>query len=197
MACCLVGAKPLTEPMLWYWTIGTNFSQILSEIHTFSFEKMHLKISSAKWWQFCLSLNVMMHSMHMSMYIQIYWIYLFTSENWGQVHDGVIKWKHFPRYWPLVRGIHLSPVNSPHKGQWRGALMFSLICAWINGWVNNLETGDLGRHHAHYDVTVMDGICNRTRPSLVEVMTWCLFSESWIKIQNCALRKINWKKLSA
>ena len=58
------------------------------------------------------------------------------------VHDDVIKWKHFPRYWP-VRGIHRSPVNSPHKGQWRGALMFSLICAWINGWVNNREAGDL------------------------------------------------------
>ena len=32
-------------------------------------------------------------------------------------HDDVIKWKHFPRYWPFVRGIHRSPVNSPHKGQ--------------------------------------------------------------------------------
>ena len=30
-------------------------------------------------------------------------------------HDDVIKWKHFPRYWPFVRGIHRSPVNSPHK----------------------------------------------------------------------------------
>ena len=39
-------------------------------------------------------------------------------------HDDVIKWKHFPRYWPFVRGIHRPPVNSPHKGQWRGALMF-------------------------------------------------------------------------
>ena len=53
------------------------------------------------------------------------------------IHDDVIKWKHFPRYWPFVRGIHRSPVNSPHKGQWRGDLMFSLICAWINDWVNN------------------------------------------------------------
>ena len=57
--------------------------------------------------------------------------------------------------WPFVRGIHRSPVNSPHKGQWRGALMFSLICAWINGWLNNREAGDLRRHRAHYDVTVM------------------------------------------
>ena len=54
-------------------------------------------------------------------------------------HDDVIKWKHLPRNWPFVRGIHRSPVNSPHKGQWRGALMFSLICVWINDWVNNRE----------------------------------------------------------
>ena len=71
------------------------------------------------------------------------------------VHDDVIKWKHFPRNWPFVRGIHRSQVNSPHKGQRRGAVMFSLIYVWINGWVNNGEAGDLRRHGAHYDVTVM------------------------------------------
>ena len=70
-------------------------------------------------------------------------------------HDEVIKWKHFPRYWPFVRGIHRSPVNSRHKGQWRGAVMFSLICAWMNGWVNIHQAGDLRRHRAHYYVTVM------------------------------------------
>ena len=69
--------------------------------------------------------------------------------------DDVIKWKHFPRHWPFVRGIHRWPVNSPHKGQWHGALMFSVICAWINSCVNNREAGDLRCHCAHYDVTVM------------------------------------------
>ena len=68
-------------------------------------------------------------------------------------HDDVIKWKHFPRYWPFVWGIHRSPVNSPHKGQWRGALMFSLICAlnkrlskqsW--GWWFETPTRSLWRH---------------------------------------------------
>ena len=44
-------------------------------------------------------------------------------------HDGVIQWKHFPRYWPFVRGIYRSPLNSPHKVQQHGALMFSLIFA--------------------------------------------------------------------
>ena len=72
-----------------------------------------------------------------------------------RIHADVIKWKHFPRYWPFVRGIHRPPVNSPHKGQWRGALMFTLICARINGWVNNREAGDLRRYRRHYDVIVM------------------------------------------
>ena len=70
-------------------------------------------------------------------------------------HDDVIKWKHFPRYWPFVQGIHRSPVNSPHKGQWRGASMFSLICVWTNSWANNEDAGDLRRHRAHYDVIVI------------------------------------------
>ena len=72
------------------------------------------------------------------------------------MHDDVIKPKHFPLCWPFVLGIHLLPVDSPHKGLWRGALMFYLICAWIIAWVNNREAGDLRRHRAHYDVTVMD-----------------------------------------
>ena len=62
-------------------------------------------------------------------------------------HDDVIKWEHFPRY--------RSSVNSPDKGQWRGALMLSLIYAWTNAWVNNRNAGDLRRHRAHYDGTVM------------------------------------------
>ena len=71
------------------------------------------------------------------------------------LHDDVIKRRHFPRYWPFVRGIHRPPVNSQHKGQLRGALMFSLICVWINGWVNNRVAGDLRRHGVHYDAIVM------------------------------------------
>ena len=70
-------------------------------------------------------------------------------------HDDFFKWKHFPRYWPFVGGTHRSLVNSPHKDQWRGALMCSLFCAWINNWANNGVTGDLRRHRAHFDVTVM------------------------------------------
>ena len=63
------------------------------------------------------------------------------------------NWNLFRVTGPLLRGIPRSPVNSPHKGQWRGALMFSLICAWTNSLVNT--RGYLRRHRAHYDVIVM------------------------------------------
>ena len=77
-----------------------------------------------------------------------------TSQEIYVTHDDVTKWKLFPRYWPFVRGFHRWPVNSPHKGQWGGALMFSLIGAWINRWINSREAGDL-RRHRHCDVTLM------------------------------------------
>ena len=70
------------------------------------------------------------------------------------VHDDVIKWKTFPRYWPFVRRIPVTD-ELPSKTQWRWALMFSLTCAWTNGWVNNRDVGDLRHYHAYYDVIVM------------------------------------------
>ena len=78
------------------------------------------------------------------------WVWAIT--HW---HDDVIKLKHFPRYCPFVRGIHQSPVNFPHKGQARGALVFSLIFPWTNSWANNGDAGDLRRHRTHYDVIVV------------------------------------------
>ena len=69
-----------------------------------------------------------------------------------------------------VTGHLWPPVNSPYKGQWRGALVFSLICAWINCWVNNCEAGDLRRHRAHYDIIV------------ITLGTYCC--ELWIKIHS-------------
>ena len=69
-------------------------------------------------------------------------------------------WRH--QMEPLSALLALcAPVNSPHKGQWRGALMFYLICAWINGWVNNREAGDLRRRHAHYVVTAIRFLAER------------------------------------
>ena len=85
--------------------------------------------------------------------LKLYWLKPEQNGCCNFVNDDVIKWKYFPRYWPFVRGIHRSPVNSPHKGQWRGTLMFSLICAWIDSLVNSREAGDLRRYCVHYDVS--------------------------------------------
>ena len=105
--------------------------------------------------------------------------------------DNVIKWKHFPCYWFFVRGVHRSPVNSPHKSQWRGALVFSLICAWMNGWVNKREVGDLRRHRAYHDVTVIhneDVVCDKScqfsfelclTSLLVRVYRYCAYAISY------------------
>ena len=74
--------------------------------------------------------------------------------------NDIARWRHqmetFSALLALCAGNSPVPANSPHKGQWRGALMFPLICVWINDWVNNREAGDLRRHRGHYDVSVMD-----------------------------------------
>ena len=80
---------------------------------------------------------------------------------------------------PLCGGD--SPVTSEFPdGQWRGALTFSLICAWINGWVSNGESGALGRRRAHYDVTVMTLLPYLVTASLsILHYIWRLYSECW------------------
>ena len=99
------------------------------------------------------------------------WQYVFIdsdngmSPNWrqaiirsnyiGLVHDDVIKWKHFPCYWLFAWGIYRSTMDSSHKDQWRGALIFSYICAWTNGLANSRGAGDVMCLRTHYDVTVM------------------------------------------
>ena len=82
--------------------------------------------------------------------------------------------------------------NSPVTGEfhlqrpWRGALMFSLICAWINGWINNREAGDLRRHRTHsYGVTTKiqwvnnDSSSRWSRPNIVVE-----YNAFWKKFEN-------------
>ena len=86
--------------------------------------------------------------------IQIY--YNFDKVRWS---GDKTWWRHqmetFCALLAICAGTSPVPVNSPLKGQWRGTLMFPLICSWINDWVNNHEAGDLRRHRGHYDVNVM------------------------------------------
>ena len=87
-------------------------------------------------------------------------------------HDDVIKWKHFRVTGPLCvefTGHRWIPLTKASDAQlW----FFSLICAWINGWVNNHEAGDLRRHCAHYDFIVIKPNC------VTERSNYCTVSSS-------------------
>ena len=143
---CVKGCAKLAS-MLYYLSTNTRSSIM------FLYKLPFLYTLTSKWLK--MGTKVSHHMIWQADYgwmINCYWCNPSLSST---LHDDVIKWKHFPRNWPFVREIHRSPVNFPHKGQWRGALMFSLIYVWINDWVNNREAGDLRRQHGHYDVIVM------------------------------------------
>ena len=94
------------------------------------------------WWKL-----LSIHHMHLSKLLQSYaW--------WRQ------QMETFPRYCPFVRVIHRSPVNFPHKYQWREALTIVFICTWSIDLVNNRDAGDLRRHLAHYEVTELNWLVN-------------------------------------
>ena len=103
----------------------------------------------------------------------ISWPTNLNSSRWP-THDDVIKWKYFRVTGPLWPG------NSPYKDKWHGAWMLSLICAWINGWVNNGEAGDLRRHRAHYDVMVMWYVCIVNGTPL-----YCIWEKKEMVLQWC------------
>ena len=125
--------------------LGTNVSEIRIKIHNFSFTKMHLKMSSGKWRPFCpggdeLNQNAVEVGVCMRSHIQEFLL------------DKITYPSHIPMMTSSNGNIR-SPVNSPHKGQWRGALMFSLICAlnkllstqsW--GWWFETPSRSLWRH---------------------------------------------------
>ena len=99
-------------------------------------------------------------------------------------------WRHemetFSASLAICAGNSPVPVNSRHKGQWRGALMFSLIRARIDGWVNNGEAGDLRSHCTHYDVMVMS-ICPSRQWTPLRDSRYCLRTSIvgcavWIRI---------------
>ena len=115
-------------------------------------------MSPAKYWPRCRGLNMFTFALERCMLVLLiscimgikYMYLMLMIQPW---------WRHqmetFSALLALCAGNSPVPVNSPHKGQWRGALMFSLICVWINDWVNSREAGDLRRQRSHYDVIVM------------------------------------------
>ena len=99
----------------------------------------------------------------------------------------------FPALLTLCAGNSSVTGHSPHKGQWRGALMLSLIWIWTNGWVNNPDSGDWRRHRAHYDVTVMN-INRCSIRFLCSILT--PFQRSWylscVLLIPCCIPPVQW-----
>ena len=145
--------------MIWFWItcqthISPTVSEYLNNVRRIMKSIWLLYLIPTKWVIYIIMKSRLANSDFHA------WFTKLQLHNQQMSNMGVlwrISW-YFPRYWPFVWGIHRSPMNSPHRVQWRGALIFSLVCARINGWVNNREACDLGRHCAHYDVIVM--ICH-------------------------------------
>ena len=115
---------------------------------------------------YCVSV-VLLDARRQGVFLKV-WPSRFRHKKSGNGSEWYSWWGHpmetIPRYWPFGRGVHRSSENSPHKGKWRGALMFSLICAWTNGWANIRDAGDLRRRRTNYGTTVMIDLVWLFRP---------------------------------
>ena len=106
----------------------------------------------------------------------------FPAQRASNADNVSIWWRHhgiemetFSALLALCAGNSPVPMNSPHKGQLRGTLMFSLICAWINGWVNNREAGAVRRQLSRWLWSVVRTVTNHRwfPPSPSHAKLWC------------------------
>ena len=173
MACRLFGAKSLSEPMLPYYhldnleQISVRFNAKYNNLH----RKMNLRMPShILYWPRCVKLSKCDDSRRACsrLYGKRVTYDILITETFYEEVISLIRylnrwsftwWRHqmeiFSAILAICAGNSPVPGDSSYKGHWRGALMFSLICIWINGWVNNRKAGDLRRYRAHYDVTIM------------------------------------------
>ena len=138
MACGLIDTKSLTKPML-------------TCRHAVYMHQPFVELNAV-----CSIFSKILLSVFLVLYIrdicrerdfhQDYMLYMWIYIVGYLSHCDVIKWKHFPRYWPFVRGIHLSPVDSPHKGPVTRTSDVPLLSVWTNGWTNSRLVGNSRRH---------------------------------------------------
>ena len=131
------GSKPLSEPTL----TSLQLHLWITRLPRMNHEAGHT----------CKTVNICHLAFKMQTLSEIY----NYSREILAIHDDVTKWKHFPRYWSFVRGIHRSPEFPSQRPVTQSFDVCFFICAWINSWVNNRKAGDLRYLRAHYDVTVM------------------------------------------
>ena len=97
----------------------------------------------------------------------------------SRCHDDIIKWKLFRVTGPLCgefTGHQWIPLTRASDAE-----LWCFLCAWIHGWVNNHRAGDLRRHCADYDVTVMYLMPVNTDPAHIRSSHWSsLYTCRWL-----------------
>ena len=132
----------------YHWKYG--YKSYLPQPYTFLSEGLVVRLLPA-------SIIVSNKSCH----VNNFW---FSSDNFFSWSDDIFlfstRWRHQMETFSALLALYVgnSPVTGefPSQSRWRGALGFSLICAWIDGWVNNPEAGDFRRHRAEYDVIAVN-----------------------------------------
>ena len=151
---CKLFGSLLLLMFIWKWPRDKSYMHVKWNYSwTYIFQHSHRLIKSHAW-----TIDAVVSYSNWDHRLRLYYN---ANPRWW----AVPWWRHqketFSALLAFCAGIHRFPVNFPHKGQCRGAFMFSLICAWINRWVNNREAGDLRRYYAHCDVIVMKLIALR------------------------------------
>ena len=151
----------------------------------------HICITRPRWVKISPLSDIVQRALRVWRYAPVGYNKLYGFLSWLSLKTMASWWRHqmeaFSALLALCAGNHRSPVNSPHKGQWRGALIFSLICAWINAWVNNREAGDYRRHRAPYDVIVIFSLQRYSISN--KIYTWCRFAllEVWFNYSDVTM----------
>ena len=153
---------------IWMWNINTSLTMRNNSLYTYADNYKHI-FSHPNYKNIFGQIDD--KNFNLNKFVVSFKL-IFSGNEWifFRLHDDVIKWKQFPRYWPFVRGIHRSRWIPRTKASDADLWCFFFIYAWMNGWVNNGEAGDLRRHRAHYDVTVMYIIM--LWRSLLSLLTW-------------------------
>ena len=136
MAWCRPSDKPFPEPMLTQFTDA--YMRHKGKVSQYIMGCVLFTLYTLRCNEKCYTINQILSWDHFTLTEPPHFGRQYIARNLNLLlfyrnHVDAIKWKHFPRHWPFVRGVQQSPVDSPHKGQWRGAfVVFFLICIWTN-----------------------------------------------------------------
>ena len=143
---CILSCHTVTSNALFRFVVTSQlFHKSFKSIRLFWLKLFHYRQNICRTWKmkFARKMN--------------YGVLCYTSGriSWCVIMPSINKLDSMPMMTSSNEHIFRSPVDSPHKAQWRRALMVSLILTSTDSWANNRNAGDLRHHRAHYDVTVM------------------------------------------